>query len=958
MSGGSSGLMAAPGAGAAGHRPRQSQTYRRANTSINLTGAVADSDLFRSCSNILDKFGSKPSRDNLAVVNGRSPATGGSSSFKDFLLGRSKDTGAMAGSSGAVPPDLPLKVDRVQASARQPKYSYLVTSARAAPAPYRDSSYNTEQRKAVTSYPTTSSYQMAAPASSSYTRPEYGSSSYLDSVGRAQPDYDTAAYAPVSYAATGSRLDLSGAAAGSPMDSPGKSAAGGGAGLYEDRVTSVLRKYPKYSSGGPADYGAMAPASSASLGQSNALLKSRSYSNFDSLKRTDFSSMNTLGQISENTGGGGGGSSRRPVAYKKSVTSSRLPNISYEDAEYGNNNGGEEREERRKKEVEDLISKYAKKKDKDELKNGGGLAAGSSMANTNRYSSSLSYDVTEPGLRMSSSNLVMPSVSDYTSSATSGLAGGLGLERSTGVYGSRTSLLGAEPAPAPATRYLQSSASSSNIALMSGMGSVMESRQNFPLQRIATADKIASGAAAGNGMTRAQKTLSMHGMPSIPTTQPPPQPSRSSIGGAGAGGGSSKWWCAPFGAGAEGGTCDYLGTGARPGGLDQEYGLSSASGLSSAAQRHMGGAVGGAGGGQWKAPAKVCPIQDDEDGHLSYKLGDVIENENYRYKILATLGEGTFGKVVKVKELNTDQVLALKIIKNVDKYREAAKLEVNVLEKLQEKDPQGKYLCGKMLSWFNYWGHMCLLFELLGLSVFDFLKENNYHPYPLDQVRHIIYQLCHSVKFLHECRLTHTDLKPENILFCSSDWEISYNARKRKDVRKVKNTEVRLIDFGSATFDWEHHSKVVSTRHYRAPEVILELGWAQPCDIWSIGCIAFELYLGFTLFQTHDNREHLAMMEKILGPIPSSMVRRTKTKYFQGGRLLWDEHSSAGKYVRENCKAIKNYQQADADDHENLFDLIKSMLIYEPNERIGLDQVLRHPFFDKIAFGNRLTYGR
>ena len=72
-------------------------------------------------------------------------------------------------------------------------------------------------------------------------------------------------------------------------------------------------------------------------------------------------------QISENTGGGGGGSSRRPVAYKKSVTSSRLPNISYEDAEYGNNNGGEEREERRKKEVEDLISKYAKKKDKDEV---------------------------------------------------------------------------------------------------------------------------------------------------------------------------------------------------------------------------------------------------------------------------------------------------------------------------------------------------------------------------------------------------------------------------------------------------------------------------------------------------------------------------------------------------------------------------------------------------------------
>lgn len=56
-------------------------------------------------------------------------------------------------------------------------------------------------------------------------------------------------------------------------------------------------------------------------------------------------------------------------------------------------------------------------------------------------------------------------------------------------------------------------------------------------------------------------------------------------------------------------------------------------------------------------------------------------------------------------------------------------------------------------------------------------------------------------------------------------------------MRRVKNTDVRLIDFGSATFDHEHHSTIVSTRHYRAPEVILELGWSQPCDVWSIGYV-------------------------------------------------------------------------------------------------------------------------
>lgn len=55
---------------------------------------------------------------------------------------------------------------------------------------------------------------------------------------------------------------------------------------------------------------------------------------------------------------------------------------------------------------------------------------------------------------------------------------------------------------------------------------------------------------------------------------------------------------------------------------------------------------------------------------------------------------------------------------------------------------------------------------------------------------------------------------------------------------------------------------------YSVLRLISELGWSQPCDVWSIGCILFELYLGITLFQTHDNREHLAMMQRILGDIP------------------------------------------------------------------------------------------
>lgn len=144
-------------------------------------------------------------------------------------------------------------------------------------------------------------------------------------------------------------------------------------------------------------------------------------------------------------------------------------------------------------------------------------------------------------------------------------------------------------------------------------------------------------------------------------------------------------------------------------------------------------------------PARRRPLTDNTDGHLAYLPGDWVSE---RYEITSTLGEGTFGKVVKVKDHDNNSYVAMKIIKNIHKYREAAKLEVNVLLKLNSKDPSGKHLCVKMFDSFNYFGHMCLTFEILGESVFDFLKSNGYVGYPLEQVRHISYQLIYAVKVI------------------------------------------------------------------------------------------------------------------------------------------------------------------------------------------------------------------
>ncbi|KAH0621638.1 hypothetical protein JD844_023162 [Phrynosoma platyrhinos] len=234
-------------------------------------------------------------------------------------------------------------------------------------------------------------------------------------------------------------------------------------------------------------------------------------------------------------------------------------------------------------------------------------------------------------------------------------------------------------------------------------------------------------------------------------------------------------------------------------------------------------------------------------------------------EIVSTLGEGAFGKVVECID--------------------------------------HKARCVQMLEWFEHHGHVCIVFELLGLSTYDFIKENSFLPFSLDHIRKMAYQICKSVNFLHSNKLTHTDLKPENILFVKSDYTEKYNSKLKRDERTLKNPDIKVVDFGSATYDHEHHSTLVSTRHYRAPEVIL----------------------GSTDCLTHDSKEHLAMMEKILGPLPIHMVQKTR-----------------------RCKPLKEFMQCHDADHENLFDLIHKMLEYDPAKRITLTEALEHPFFSSL----------
>lgn len=291
--------------------------------------------------------------------------------------------------------------------------------------------------------------------------------------------------------------------------------------------------------------------------------------------------------------------------------------------------------------------------------------------------------------------------------------------------------------------------------------------------------------------------------------------------------------------------------------------------------------------------------------------------------------------------------------------------------------------CIHLVEWFDHRNHICMVFELLGQSVFDFLKSNQFKPFPQGQIQQLAKQLFTSVaceyttfffsiivqvkltpkkKVLHDLKLVHTDLKPENILLV--------NPPDNKQPQLLTSTDIRLIDFGSATFEKDYHSAVVSTRHYRAPEIILGLGWSYPCDIWSIGCILVEFFTGDALFQTHDNLEHLAMMHSVLGQIPIPMIlsanKDAQKFFYKESKKLKYPITKTTRQSKKYVSALKPlsvssfffllnssqltffFQEMILPNnlHNNcLLDLLTKMLVYEPSQRISARDALRHPFF-------------
>ena len=118
-------------------------------------------------------------------------------------------------------------------------------------------------------------------------------------------------------------------------------------------------------------------------------------------------------------------------------------------------------------------------------------------------------------------------------------------------------------------------------------------------------------------------------------------------------------------------------------------------------------------------------------------------------QVVKLLGQGTFGKVVEAYDRKKGTKCAVKIIRSIQKYRDASRIELRVLSTLSSNDKQNRNRCIHLRDCFDFRNHICIVTDLYGQSVFDFLKANHYVPFPSTHIQGFARQLFTSVA----CRL-------------------------------------------------------------------------------------------------------------------------------------------------------------------------------------------------------------
>jgi len=287
------------------------------------------------------------------------------------------------------------------------------------------------------------------------------------------------------------------------------------------------------------------------------------------------------------------------------------------------------------------------------------------------------------------------------------------------------------------------------------------------------------------------------------------------------------------------------------------------------------------------------------------------------YERTEKIGEGTYGEVYKGKSKKTKQIVALKKIRleNEDEgVPSTAIREISVLKELEHPNVV------TLIEVIFDKNKLYLVFEFLSMDLRKWLESLPEQELPSAKlVKSYMCQMLQATVFCHQRRIIHRDLKPQNLLL---------------DSKGI----IKLADFGLARafgIPLRQYTHEVVTLWYRAPEVLLgTVRYSTPVDIWSIGCIFAEMVTKKPLFHGDSEIDQLFRIYRSLGtPDEDIWPGISKLPEFKPIFPVWKENILESLVEPMEASGV---------------DILRDMLIYDPNKRISSKGALKHPYFDDL----------
>lgn len=290
------------------------------------------------------------------------------------------------------------------------------------------------------------------------------------------------------------------------------------------------------------------------------------------------------------------------------------------------------------------------------------------------------------------------------------------------------------------------------------------------------------------------------------------------------------------------------------------------------------------------------------------------------YEVLGTIGEGTYGIVLKARHKETGQIVAIKKFKESDEdeqVRKTALREVRILKQLKHDN------IVNLIEVFRRKGKLHLVFEFVERTILEDLERN---PDGMDalECKKCLWQLLRSIEYCHSHNVIHRDIKPENLLIS-------------------RNGTLKLCDFGFARTlagPGARYTDYVATRWYRGPELLTgDTQYGKPVDVWAIGCMLPEMASGAPLFPGESDIDQLFHIMRCFGQLPTKLL-----EIFKSNPLF------VGIKIPEVVQCTETLEKRFNAYNKDQLNFMKQCLKYEPEHRCTCSELMQHPYFTEDGF--------